>query len=489
MITNTNNLKLLVAIASYGTSNDEYLFRLLDEYRLMPFNVDVVVLSNIHKQLPPAVKLKVGLLTPDPWSLPHGHKQLFADELDNYDVFIYSEDDHLITERNIRAFLAITPHLPNDEIAGFLVSEQHLDGNRSYPGIHGHFHWDAASPRVRGPYTVAFLTNEHTACYLATQEQLRHAIDSTGFLVAPHQGKYDLLCTAATDIYTQCGFKKVTCISHIGDFTVRHLPNKYVGVLGISERELERQVATLMEIGSSAYSAGLMFPTETRLPGWRYSKSFYELPRSDLSREVPLDAGTLLSVGCGAGLFEESIARRGVSVTAIPLDRVISSTASARGIRVMSGEDLGAIQRQLARERFDCVFLSSVLHLWPDPIELLSMSAQFLSPGGSLIVSVPNLAQISLNLRKRRSGAVFSYETSGVHVTSKKIVRSWFAAAGLTIERFASIVPDRVGSLNRLSLRMLNGYLASEFVVAARRQVDERAFSRCANQVRATASR
>ena len=45
-------LRLLVAIASYGTSNDKYLLRLLDEYRAMPYSTHIVVLSNISCQAP-----------------------------------------------------------------------------------------------------------------------------------------------------------------------------------------------------------------------------------------------------------------------------------------------------------------------------------------------------------------------------------------------------------------------------------------------------
>jgi hypothetical protein len=40
-------MKMLVAIANYGTKNRVYLERLLAEYRCLPYQVDVVVLSNV----------------------------------------------------------------------------------------------------------------------------------------------------------------------------------------------------------------------------------------------------------------------------------------------------------------------------------------------------------------------------------------------------------------------------------------------------------
>src|SRR5208283_4799703 len=118
------------------------------------------------------------------WCLPFAHKQIFADRLNTYDLFIYSEDDTLITEKNICAFLRVSAALPADEIPGFLRFEQTEDGSINYPEIHGHFHWDPQTVRSRSKYTLAFFTNEHSACYILTREQLRRAIASKGYLVA-----------------------------------------------------------------------------------------------------------------------------------------------------------------------------------------------------------------------------------------------------------------------------------------------------------------
>ena len=131
-------MRILVAIASYGTKNLKYLQALLTEYRRMPFEVDVVVLSNEPKELGEDVEVLVGLPTRNPRSLPFGHKALFAERAKDYDLFIYSEDDTLITERNIRAFLDAIGVLPAHEIAGFLRVRNRAPGQpvcilRSWP--------------------------------------------------------------------------------------------------------------------------------------------------------------------------------------------------------------------------------------------------------------------------------------------------------------------------------------------------------------------
>jgi hypothetical protein len=243
------NCKLLVALTSYGTLNDRHLARLIQEYRSMSFDVDILVLSNIHKNPGPGIEA-VGRPYGNPRTLAFLHKQTFADRLEAYDLFLYSEDDILVTEKNIHAFLRVSQSLGDGEIAGFLRFEKGAN-DRNYPDFHGNFHWDPSSVRRRGDSTWAHFTNEHSACYLLTREQLRRAIDSGGYLVRPHQGKYDFLCAAATDPYTQCGFRKLLCISQIDEFLVHHLSNRYVSTrTGIGERGFRAQIEGLLFLGA-----------------------------------------------------------------------------------------------------------------------------------------------------------------------------------------------------------------------------------------------
>lgn len=64
---------ILVAIANYGTGNRQHLERLISAYRAMRARVDIVVLSNIPKDLGTGVEVRVGLPSPNPWSLPFAH--------------------------------------------------------------------------------------------------------------------------------------------------------------------------------------------------------------------------------------------------------------------------------------------------------------------------------------------------------------------------------------------------------------------------------
>jgi len=105
-------MKILVAIANYGTKNDRYLDCVLREYRAMPDDVHVVVLSNVSKNFGEGVEVVLKSPKGDPWSFPFAHKRIFAERALDYELFIYSEDDTLITRRNIEAFRKATDVLP-----------------------------------------------------------------------------------------------------------------------------------------------------------------------------------------------------------------------------------------------------------------------------------------------------------------------------------------------------------------------------------------
>src|SRR4030081_2973540 len=99
----SRRLRLCVVIASYGDKNIEFLKRIIRNYQGMDMEVAIFVLSEAPKDLGPDVKVLVGLPSRNPWSLPFGHKRVFADNLDRYDLFAYSEDDMEVTEENFHA--------------------------------------------------------------------------------------------------------------------------------------------------------------------------------------------------------------------------------------------------------------------------------------------------------------------------------------------------------------------------------------------------
>ena len=284
---NGRRLRLLVVIASYGRKNVPFLRQIIQKYQSMAMEVEIVVLSEAPKDLDAGVKVMVGLPTKNPWSLPFAHKKFFAENVEQYDLFIYSEDDIGITEQNIQSFLQITPALEGDEIAGFIRYEKDTLGNPYLSEAHATAHWKPQSVRRRGTYTIAEFSNEHSGFYIVTQPQLRRALASGEFLRAPYQGRYGLPETAATDIYTCCGFRRVICISALEDFLIRHMSDRYVGQLEVSLRMFQEQIQTLMSIGDGAHPVSALGVAEPKVLQRNFYKSFYEQPSEDILKMFP----------------------------------------------------------------------------------------------------------------------------------------------------------------------------------------------------------
>lgn len=463
-------MKILVAIASYGHNNDQYLARLLREYRGMPHDIDIVVVSNVPKDLGADVEVIVGLPDPNPWTLPFAHKPVFVERADRYDLFIYSEDDTLITLDNIDAFLWAESVLPPGEIAGFLRTEQAEDGTVYYSTVHGHYHWDARSVRRRDGEVFAFYTNEHGACYMLTQAQLKRSIASGGFAVGPHEGKYDLLVSAATDPYTQCGMEKLICVSRIDRFLCKHLTNKYIGKTGVRSEFVDVQLKALVQIGLGQLQVPAPLPTATRLPGTRWTKSYYEARRQEMIDLVPSSASTALSVGCGWGETELALQQRGLDVKAIPIDVVIGQLASLRGVQVVPC-GLNELHVALRGQSFDAILLPDLLHLVDDPVGLLRRCGELLVPGGVLLVSFPNMRNAAIwrrrLLRDPTVQDLAERDRSGVHVTSMATVRRWLREAGLTFDKATPQFTGRWRRYHDATLGALPGLWASDFTLRA----------------------
>lgn len=133
---------------------------------------------------------------------------------------------------------------------------------------------------------------------------------------------------------------------------------------------------------------------------WRTSHRtnlyFKEMLRYErLMQVVPRSARRVLDAGCGDGLMSVMLARRGHAVTALDLSRgrldKFADQAEEYGITQVQGSiaDTG-----LPAESFDVVVLSEVVEHLPGPAAALAEARRLLCPGGTLIVSVPNLEQL-----------------------------------------------------------------------------------------------
>jgi 2-polyprenyl-3-methyl-5-hydroxy-6-metoxy-1,4-benzoquinol methylase len=433
----SGRVRVLVAIASFGTKNLALLKHVIRCWRAMPFSVHVVVVSEAPKELGDGVEVVVGLPSKDPWSLPFAHKSIFAANADRYDLFAYSEDDMEFKEEHVRAFLRLTPHLHNDEIAGFLRYETNSSGRRTFPDVHGRFHWKPESVRRRGEHLIAEFTNEHAASYLLTRDQLKRALASGGYLREPYEGRYDMLCSAATDPYTGCGFRKVVCISSLEAFSIHHLSDRYVNEWCVPIETIQEQLRAQRAIADGRLPTTRLLPTETRLSRGQWSKNYYEPADDHLIQQIPASARTVLSVGCGWGALEARLQGDGMNVTALPLDAVIGASAAGRGVEIVHGP-LDVSARELKGRRFDCVVISNLLHLAVSPDHLLDLCIPFVARDGALVIRGPNFATLRIAAKRALARGehekLSSFAESGVHPVGPGFVRRHLRRSGSNLD-------------------------------------------------------
>ncbi|MGZ8941493.1 MAG: class I SAM-dependent methyltransferase [Methylobacter sp.] len=467
-------MNIMVAIANYGTKNVEYVKKLIQEYQSMPFDVDIYILSEAPKDYGKQATIIVGLPSKDPWSLPFAHKRLFADNIDKYDIFIYTEDDTLIRKENIQAFLRASEKLGEDILPGFIRYELYPNGKKNYTDIHGPYHWIPGSVGRVGEYTFAKLSNHHSACYILTQGQLRKAIDSGGFLVLPHSGRYDLICSAGTDPYTQCGFTRAICLSHLQDFELHHLSNAYLNRVGLDENGYKLQIEALQEVFDKNRPDRELFITEKPLATPAWDKNYYEPCRYDIVRMISDSAQDILSVGCGSGLTEAHLQENGKRVMAIPLDSVIGRLAEDQGISVLPPDFEQAFET-LAGNKFDAIVLPDILQHLSNPVEILTKLGAFLSMEGVLVGSVPNLT-----ISRRLFGRLLSksnkfaelngrFNNTRLNMTSVATLKEWLKASGFHV---LELQYNEINPSSRLSwlIPYLPSYvIASSIVVVAKR--------------------
>lgn len=464
-------MKCLVVIPSFGLKNLGFLRKVLAEFRSMTFETDIVVVSDTMKEIGYDVELRVGLPTKDPRSLPFAHRQIFADRIEQYDLFIYCEDDTLLQHKHIDAFLEATRVLPSEKIAGFLRYEEDHHGNRYCPTIHGRFHWVPESVEIHGGYTFAELTNAHSACYILTKEQLERAIESGGFLVTAHEGRYGMLESAATDPYTQCGMKKVINVSAIDDSCLHHLPNKYLGRLGISFSELDLQVSAILAISRDELTSETLFPPNSLLVNGEWDKIFYDTPSEAVLYLISSGTERVLSVGVASGCTEGELVKRGIQVVGIPMDNIVGKMAESKGI-VLLPPDFDKSILLLQGETFDCLLICDVLHHLEEPTHVLRSFIPFVRENGAVIVCAPNFNRfriwrdlLSLSQTRRELWSIGAFAKSQLHWVSRGRIQKWMTSCLVAPSETLMECHSQNRSVNALPKGLLRRFLTRRIVV------------------------
>lgn len=228
-------------------------------------------------------------------------------------------------------------------------------------------------------------------------------------------------------------------------------------------------------------SSGLA--AEHQAPLERYTPPVTLDDRFGAHQQVARLVGTdkeVLDLGCGGGFLAERLLRQGCRVTGVELDPESVERARTVCHKVIEGSVEEISTMQLAP--VDVVVCADILEHTRNPKSILLAARNLLRPGGRIVISVPNIAYLSVRL-KLLIGR-FQYTESGIldetHLrffTMRSIVEL-LVEAGYEIDEMSATPALPAGRmfpqsnrLRELSLRLsqsLPTLFACQFIVGAK---------------------
>lgn len=244
-------MKLLAVLVNYGDEQLDYLQEVVDGLRkFVNYKVTIIVQSNIPLNIIGVDKVNVVKLN-NYQLLPLSCRKEIWDRKEDYDVFVYGENDHLFVEKHIDKHIEYSNILPENRIPGLIQFEENEKGYY-YPGYHSHFDWDLDSVEEFGGKKFAYFSNTHQATFILTKAQLNKVSKNINFkklvrfkpfyivnnllnsirkkinVAIKEPFRYSYKCKVNTDVYDFGGMKKVICITELDDNLIHHLPNLYI---------------------------------------------------------------------------------------------------------------------------------------------------------------------------------------------------------------------------------------------------------------------
>lgn len=288
-----DGLKILVALVAFDFSQLPHLEEVLDAYSdlcVAGSKVDIVIHSTVpwpvtlidllntrfHCTNPsPRAGLTITVHLKSPSLRLHlvdCHRTLFYERLDDYDLFIYSEDDIRVSPKTVATYLSETKRLEdtmgsvsatnfNVGIVRYeynyppqiTIDDKTRHATQNVTRVYWEHSWHPAVPKSvdRIPQTImgtngddetyVYMTNHHQGMFLATRtllqawkvkqgcefNEIKNRPSMRGKPSQPAEGT-QRVWMSSTQLYgnKHCGIQQVLPVSKFGALTVWHMPNK-----------------------------------------------------------------------------------------------------------------------------------------------------------------------------------------------------------------------------------------------------------------------
>ena len=204
----------------------------------------------------------------------------------------------------------------------------------------------------------------------------------------------------------------------------------------------------------------------------------YTGARPEVQALVPRSARRVLDLGCATGALGAGLRARGCEVVGVERDPAFAREAEGRLDSVVVAD---AAELPDCLGRFDCIVAADVLEHLPDPWTALRDAMALLQPGGSVVVSLPNVRFFEtfweLGIRgrwPRHDQGIF--DRSHLRWFTLRDARDLLEGAGLRVEAVRPLIRVRRGGsrLDRsfawLARTPLRELFAFQYVLLASRE-------------------
>ena len=193
----------------------------------------------------------------------------------------------------------------------------------------------------------------------------------------------------------------------------------------------------------------------------KYSSHYYARQMVGRNHEA-------LEIGCGDGSFATELVKEGNVVTGVDEGPPPENASLADYYRVRLNDGLESVIERLNGKRFDRILLLDILEHLQNPELVLKQCRELVKDDGEVIVSVPNVAHISVRLMLLFGR--FQYAERGIldrghqRFYTRRTARQMFFDAGYRIvEEYTTVTPiELLFGLSRSGIlfKTLNGLLA-----------------------------
>lgn len=165
---------------------------------------------------------------------------------------------------------------------------------------------------------------------------------------------------------------------------------------------------------------------------------YYDEPRPEVTSRIPESAKYILDVGCASGALGRLIKAERPLVEVRGIEPVPDQAERARKVLddVMVGQADDPLPNHWPRP--DCIIFADVLEHLVDPWAVLERYRNILSPGGTIVASIPNVANrvvISGLLRLRWDYAPFGIlDRTHLRFFTRETALELFEKAGFSIQ-------------------------------------------------------